>query len=63
MFVRLLEITEIVGVPLTTVKIRLHRARKKLKKELITHCESYWIEDNEFVPDVKCALEDFRQSY
>lgn len=39
------EITKILGVSLETVKIRLHRAREKLKKELEEHCESYWIEE------------------
>ena len=38
------EIAEILGVTLDTVKIRLHRAREKLKEELVTHCDSYWIE-------------------
>jgi len=39
------EIAEILDVSLDTVKIRLHRAREKLKKELKEHCESYWIEE------------------
>ena len=51
------EIAEILGVSLDTVKIRLHRARARLKKELMTHCDAYWIEDNEFLPDLRCALE------
>lgn len=50
------EIADILGVTLDTVKIRLHRARTKLKEELRTHCEAYWLEDNEFVPDLKHAL-------
>ena len=39
------EIAEILGVTLDTVKIRLHRARKKLRDELISHCEFYWVEE------------------
>ena len=39
------EIAEILGVSLDTVKIRLHRAKEKLKKELESHCEFYWIEE------------------
>ena len=55
------EIAEILGVTLDTVKIRLHRARAKLKHELWTQCDSYWIEDNEFVPDLRGAFEEFRR--
>jgi RNA polymerase sigma-70 factor (ECF subfamily) len=39
------EIAEILGMTLDTVKIRLHRAKSKLKEELETHCEFYWIEE------------------
>jgi RNA polymerase sigma-70 factor (ECF subfamily) len=39
------EIAEILGVTLETVKTRLHRAKAKLKAELETHCEFYWIEE------------------
>ena len=39
------EIAEILGVTLDTVKIRLHRAKEKLKKELESHCEFYWVEE------------------
>jgi RNA polymerase sigma-70 factor (ECF subfamily) len=53
------EIAEILGVTLDTVKIRLHRARDRLKQELWAHCDSYWLEDNEFVPDMRSAVEDF----
>ena len=56
------EIAEILGVTLDTVKIRLHRAREKLKEELVAHCDSYWIEGNEFVPDLRYALEEFRKT-
>jgi RNA polymerase sigma-70 factor (ECF subfamily) len=50
------EIAEILGITLDTVKIRLHRGKEKLKEELETHCASYWIEENEFLPDLKSAL-------
>ena len=50
------EIAEILGITLDTVKIRLHRGKEKLKEELETHCDSYWIEENEFLPDLKSAL-------
>ncbi len=39
------EIVEVLGVSLDTVKIRLHRAKEKLKRELEEHCEFYWIEE------------------
>jgi len=47
------EISEILDVSLDTVKIRLHRAREKLKAELIAKCDSYWLEDNEFLPELR----------
>ncbi len=53
------EIAETLGITLETVKIRLHRARKKLKNALIEHCDSSWFEGNEFVPDLKKVLEAF----
>jgi RNA polymerase sigma-70 factor (ECF subfamily) len=46
------EIAEILGITLNTVKIRLHRARERLKNELAAKCDSYWIEGNEFVPEL-----------
>jgi RNA polymerase sigma-70 factor (ECF subfamily) len=39
------QIAEILGVTLDTVKIRLHRARAKLKEELEANCEIHWIEE------------------
>lgn len=39
------EIADILGISVGTVKIRLHRARAKLKAELESHCEFYWIEE------------------
>jgi RNA polymerase sigma-70 factor (ECF subfamily) len=41
------EIAEILGITLDTVKIRLHRARARLKEEFETHCEVYWVEELE----------------
>jgi len=50
-------IAEILGVSLATVKIRLHRARMRLKGELQKHCDPDWVEGNEFLPDLKFVLE------
>ena len=50
------EIAEILGITLETVKIRLHRARTRLKRELATNCDSYWVEGNEFVPELQRAV-------
>ena len=47
------EIAESLQISAGTVKIRLHRAREKLKEELHTKCDSYWIEENEFLPELK----------
>jgi RNA polymerase sigma-70 factor (ECF subfamily) len=47
------EIAEILGVTLQTVKIRLHRGRSLLKKELSTACVFYRDDRNEFVCDRK----------
>jgi RNA polymerase sigma-70 factor, ECF subfamily len=51
------EIAAILGVSLETVKVRLHRAKEKLGRELAAHCDRSWIEENEFLPDMKDALE------
>jgi RNA polymerase sigma-70 factor (ECF subfamily) len=56
------EIAEILGLSLDTVKIRLHRARAKLKKELETHCNFYRDERNELACDLKSAFEQFRKA-
>lgn len=42
------EIAEILGVSLDTIKIRLHRARERLRKELKAGCTFYRDERNEF---------------
>jgi len=47
------EIAEILGVSLNTAKIRLHRSRARLKKDLEAHCNFYRDERNEFACDLK----------
>jgi RNA polymerase sigma-70 factor (ECF subfamily) len=47
------EIAETLEISLNTAKIRLHRAKEKLKEELRGKCESYWLEENEFLPELK----------
>ena len=39
------QIAEILGVTLETVKIRLHRARARLREDLLNHCEYYWADE------------------
>jgi RNA polymerase sigma-70 factor (ECF subfamily) len=48
-----IEIAGILGLPSSTVKIRLHRSRERLKQKLERNCDSYWIEENEFIPELK----------
>ena len=57
------EIAKIIGVTLDTVKVRLHRARIKLKKEMNTHCSLYRDERNELACDLKSAFKEFRKAY
>jgi len=47
------EIADILGLSLQAAKIRLHRARRRLKKELKTACIFYRDERNEFACDRK----------
>jgi RNA polymerase sigma-70 factor (ECF subfamily) len=47
------EIAEILGISLDTVKIRLHRARDRLRKMLRTGCNFFRDERNEFACDRK----------
>ena len=49
------EIAAILGVSLSAVKIRLHRARKELKKKLEVGCDFYRGERNEIACDRKAA--------
>ncbi len=51
------EIAEILEVSIQTAKIRLHRARARLKKELEAHCNFYHDERNEFACDLKSPSE------
>jgi len=56
------EIAEILHVSLYTVKIRLHRARKKLKEELENLCCFYRDERNVLSCDLKSAIKQFKES-
>lgn len=47
------EIAEVLGVSLDAVKIRLHRARTRLRKELESECSFYHDERNELACDKK----------
>ncbi|HVO66555.1 MAG TPA: sigma factor-like helix-turn-helix DNA-binding protein, partial [Syntrophales bacterium] len=47
------EMAEVLGLSLQAAKIRLHRARTRLKKELKTACIFYRDERNEFACDRK----------
>jgi RNA polymerase sigma-70 factor (ECF subfamily) len=47
------EIAEILGISLDAVKIRLHRARVRLKAEFEVGCNFYYNEDNELACDRK----------
>ena len=47
------EISQILGISLDVVKIRLHRARARLKKELEAKCNFYRDERNELACDRK----------
>jgi RNA polymerase sigma-70 factor (ECF subfamily) len=47
------EVADVLGMTIGTVKIRLHRARERLKQDLIDNCPSYWVDGNEFIPDLK----------
>jgi RNA polymerase sigma-70 factor (ECF subfamily) len=54
------EIAAILGVSLDTVKIRLHRAREKLRKELQAGCNFYRDDCNELACDRKPVAIKFR---
>jgi RNA polymerase sigma-70 factor (ECF subfamily) len=47
------QMADILQVTTGAVKIRLHRARERLKADLIANCPAYWVEGNEFLPDLR----------
>ncbi|MFC1614268.1 sigma-70 family RNA polymerase sigma factor [Gemmatimonadota bacterium] len=55
------EIADVLGISLATVKIRLHRARQQLKKELDSNCIFYRDERDVLACDQKSACEDYRR--
>ncbi|MGZ8159373.1 MAG: RNA polymerase sigma factor [Methylobacter sp.] len=50
------EIAEILGVSLDTVKIRIHRARTRLKQEFQSGCHLYYDESCEFACEPKLSI-------
>jgi RNA polymerase sigma-70 factor (ECF subfamily) len=54
------EIAGILGITVSAAKVRLHRARAKMKKELEAHCSFYRDERNELACDKKDAFIKFR---
>lgn len=57
------EIADILQISLDNVKIRLHRAKAKLKRELESNCNFYRNEQNELACDLKSSLEKFRKTF
>ncbi len=55
------EIAEILGVSLGTVKIRLHRARERLKRDFEEGCNFYHDDRSELGCDRKNTLEDMNK--
>jgi RNA polymerase sigma-70 factor (ECF subfamily) len=55
------EICEVLGLTLDTVKIRLHRARMRLRKEFDAQCQFYRDERNELACDRKPRYLQFRK--
>ena len=47
------QVAEILDLTLDTVKIRLHRARERLRADLAANCGPEWVEGNEFLPELK----------
>jgi RNA polymerase sigma-70 factor (ECF subfamily) len=56
------EIADILGLSLDTVKIRLHRARLKLKKAMDRACHLYHDKRNELACDRKPATIEFKKN-
>lgn len=52
------EIAEILELNINVVKVRLHRGKTRLKKELLNHCNFSWDERNEFTCDPKIPLKN-----
>jgi RNA polymerase sigma-70 factor, ECF subfamily len=55
------EISEVLDLTMDTVKIRLHRARKRLRKELDAQCQFYRDERNELACDRNPLYLQFRK--
>jgi RNA polymerase sigma-70 factor (ECF subfamily) len=55
------EIADVLGISLQNVKVRLHRARAKLRAELEKACTFYRSDENEFACDLKDSFRDFRK--
>lgn len=55
------EIAEILEISVRAAKVRLHRARAKLRAELEKVCNFYRSEDNEFSCDLKNTFRDLRK--
>lgn len=53
------EIADVLQISLGAVKIRLHRARAQLAKELEDHCRFYRDDRNELACDLKHAIEEY----
>ncbi|UCB44561.1 MAG: sigma-70 family RNA polymerase sigma factor [Spirochaetota bacterium] len=54
------ELAEILDITLDTVKIRLHRARARLKKELECHCDFYHTDDNQLACEPNKSTPEFK---
>ena len=50
------EIAEILELSLEVVKVRLHRGKARLKKELLNYCNFSWDKRNELTCDTKDAV-------
>jgi RNA polymerase sigma-70 factor (ECF subfamily) len=57
------EIAEIIGLILRATKIKLHRARSRLKEELARYCVFYRDDRNELACDLQRTFRDFRKEY
>ena len=55
------EIADILGISIQNVKVRLHRARAKLRTELEKFCMFYRGDDNEFACDLKESFREFKK--